>query len=112
VTGKWRVRETGTALDTRGTYYDGTDISTPAELKNVLLKRPIPLMRNFTENLMAYAIGRRMEDPDQPAIRAITKEAEASGYKFSSFVMGVVNSPAFRMKRAEPAMSADQDNKH
>ena len=47
-----------------------------------------------------------MEDFDQPTIRAIAKEAESKQYRLSSFVLGVVNSPAFRTKRAEPAAAA------
>jgi Protein of unknown function (DUF1585)/Protein of unknown function (DUF1588) len=100
VTGKWRVRENGQPLDTRGDFYDGTPISTPAQLSAVLMKRPVPLVRMFTENLMAYAIGRRVEYYDQPSIRAITKAAEADHYKMSSFILGVVKSDAFQMKRA------------
>ena len=71
-----------------------------------MLARPIPLVRNFTENLMAYALGRRVEEYDQPAVRAIVRGAEQKDYRFSTFVMGVVNSKAFRSKRAEP-VSAD-----
>ncbi len=102
VTGKWRARETGMPLDTRGEFYDGTAVATPAELSAVLLKRPTPLVRTFTENLMAYALGRRVEYYDQPAVRAITKAAEPGGYKISSLILGVVTSDAFRMKRADP----------
>jgi hypothetical protein len=101
VTGKWRFRENGMPLDTRGNMYDGTPVSRPAELTAALLKRPIPLMRSFAENLMAYAVGRRVEDFDQATIRAITRNAEANGYRVSSFILGVVNSPAFRAKRAD-----------
>ena len=103
VTGKWRQRENGTALDTRGEYYDGTEIETPAELAAVLLKRPIPIVRTFTENLLAYALGRRVEYYDQPAIRTIARAAQNNGYKMSTFILGVVTSDAFRMKRADPA---------
>jgi hypothetical protein len=60
-------------------------------------------MRSFAENLMAYALGRRVEDFDQPTIRAITRDAESHGYRLSSFVAGVVNSAAFSSKRADPA---------
>ena len=105
VTGRVRVRENGVALDTRGTFYDGTDVSTPAELVHVLMKRPIPLVRNFTEHLLAYAIGRRAEYFDGPGIRAIAREAEAGDYRMSSFILGVVNSDPFRMAR--PASTAD-----
>ena len=101
VTGKWRMRENGADLDTRGDFYDGTPIETPAELVAALLKRPTPLVRTFTENLLAFALGRRTETFDQPAIRAIARAAEAKEYRMSAFIVGVVTSDAFRMKRAE-----------
>ena len=101
VTGRWRYRENTVPLDTRGNMYDGTPVSTPSELVNALLKRPIPLVRTFTENLMAYGLGRRVEDFDEPTVRVIARDAADHGYKFSSFVNGVVNSPAFRMRRVE-----------
>ena len=110
VTGRWRYRENTVPLDTRGNLYDGTPVSSPTELVNALLKRPIPLVRTFTENLMAYALGRRVEDFDQPTIRAIARQASDSGYRFSSFVTGVVNSPAFRMRRVE-AVAADAERR-
>jgi hypothetical protein len=111
VTGQWRYRENAMPLDTRGRLYDGTDITTPQELVNALLKRPVPLVRAFTENLMAYALGRRVEDYDQSTVRAIVRDAEANGYKVSSLMLGVVNSPAFRTKRADVAAN-DSDNQH
>jgi len=105
VTGRVRARENGEPLDTRGTFYDGTDISTPAHLVNVLMKRPLPLVRNFASHLLAYAVGRRMEYFDGPAIREIASKAEADGYRMSAFILGVVQSDAFRMvrQRATPA---------
>jgi hypothetical protein len=109
VTGRWRYRENAMPLDTQGQLYDGTPVSTPAELSRALLKRPTPFVRHFTENLMAYALGRRVADEDQPAVRAIAQRSAASGYKFSSFVMGVVNSPAFRMRTAEQPVAADDN---
>ena len=107
VTGRWRYRENGMPLDTRGQMYDGTPVTRPADLLTSLLKRPTPLMRSFTENLMAYAVGRRVEDYDQPTIRAITRNAEANGYRVSSFILGVVNSSAFRSKRADAVTDAE-----
>ena len=100
VTGRLRIRENGVPLDTRGTYYDGTEVSTPKELTDLLMKRPIPLVRNYTANLLAYAIGRRVEYFDQPKIRAIVREAEANDYRMSSFILGVVKSRPFQMSRS------------
>ncbi len=101
VTGKWRIRENMQPLDTRGQFYDGTQISTPSQLADVLLKRPIPLVRNFTNKLMSYAIGRPTEYYDQPAVRAITRAAEAEGYKVKDLVLGVVQSDVFQMRQAQ-----------
>jgi Protein of unknown function (DUF1592)/Protein of unknown function (DUF1588)/Protein of unknown function (DUF1587)/Protein of unknown function (DUF1585)/Protein of unknown function (DUF1595) len=102
VTGEWRIKENGIPLDTRGDFYDGTPIASPDDLREVLLSRPIPVLRTFTENLMAYALGRRVEPYDQPTIRAITREAAMHDNRISYFIKGVVTSPAFRMGRIEP----------
>jgi hypothetical protein len=99
VTGKWRIRENGVPLDTRGVFYDGTPVSSPAELQQVLLKRPIPLIRTFTKNLMAYALGRRVEYYDMPEVRRIAAEAQANDYRMSSLILGVIQSDAFQLKR-------------
>jgi hypothetical protein len=98
VTGRWRIRENDVPLDTRATFYDGTEISTPAELSAALLKRPTPLVREFTANMMAFALGRRVEYFDQPTVRAIVAEAAESDYQMSSLIMGIIMSDAFRKK--------------
>ena len=100
ITGQWRIRENGNALDTRGEFYDGTPVSNPLELQQVLLKRPVPLVRTFAQNLMAYALGRRVEYYDQPVIRQIVRQAEQDDYRMSSFILGVVRSDAFQMQKA------------
>jgi hypothetical protein len=101
VVGRWRIRENMAPLDTRGVFYDGTEISTPSQLTAVLLKRPIPLVRNFTDHLLSYAVGRPTEYFDQPTVRAITSAAEPGGYTMSSLVLGVVKSDAFQMKQTQ-----------
>tara|TARA_B100000530_G_scaffold332031_1_gene277690 strand:- start:375 stop:1325 length:951 start_codon:yes stop_codon:yes gene_type:complete len=117
VTGRWRIREDGVPLDTRGTYYDGTELTTPEDLNGVLLDRPIPLVRNFTQNLLAYAIGRRVEYFDQPTVRQIVRDAEDDDYRMSSFILGVVKSDTFQMMRSEssadtPAGSLGDDESY
>jgi hypothetical protein len=107
VTGRIRYRENGAPLDTRGRMYDGMDVSSMSDLNRSLLSRPIPLVRTFTQNLMAYATGRRMEAFDQPAIRAIANDAARQDYRISAFVLGVVNSRAFRTMRVESVATDD-----
>jgi hypothetical protein len=101
VTGAWRIKDNGVPIDAVGELYDGTEMAGPEDLRNALLQRPEAIVRTFTGNLMAYAIGRRVEYYDQAAVRAIAREAAENGYRMSEFVVGVVKSPAFRMARAE-----------
>ncbi len=98
VMGRWRIKENGEALDTQGDFYDGTKVSSPSELQAALLKRPVPLMRSFTQNLMAYALGRRVEYYDAPTIRRIETAARANNYRIHDFIVGVVKSDAFRYR--------------
>jgi hypothetical protein len=97
VTGRWRMRENGMPLDTEGTFYDDTPIASPEDLTEILLSRPLPIARSFAANMLAFAMGRRVEYYDQPTIRAIAREAEANDYRLSSFIMGVVTSDPFQM---------------
>ena len=98
VTGRWRIKDSGNLVDVRGELYDGTPLTSVADLRAALLSRPDPLLRTFTENLMAYALGRRVEYYDMPSIRAIVRQAAAEDYRVSAFIMGIVQSPAFTMK--------------
>ncbi len=100
VTGAWRERDGGNLVDPVGELYDGTQLAGPTDLRNVLLSRPEVFYRIFTENLMAYALGRRVEYYDMPAIRRITRRAADEGYRVSEFILGVVNTPAFTQSRA------------
>src|SRR5690606_35307097 len=100
MTGRWRIKENGVPLQTEGELYDGTPVNSPIELQEALLERPVLLVRAFTSNLMAYALGRRVEWSDQPSIRRIAGEAAEDDYRISSFNLGIVKSYAFQMQRA------------
>jgi hypothetical protein len=110
VTGAWRIKDNGVPVDASGTLYDGTELHGPTSLRQALLNHSDIFLRTFTENLMAYALGRRVEFYDQPTVRAIVKNAEASDYHFSSFILGIVNSAAFQMARAEPVLTTESDS--
>jgi hypothetical protein len=60
-------------------------------------------VRTFTENLMAYGLGRRIEAYDMPTVRAIQRDAAGRRNAFSSYVLGIVRSPAFQMSRVDDA---------
>jgi hypothetical protein len=101
VTGKWRIKDAGMPVDAKSAMHDGTPITGPESLRNALVARADIFGQTFTEYLMTYALGRRVEYFDMPTIRGIEHDAAASNYKFSSFVLGIVKSAAFQMSRAE-----------
>ena len=61
----------------------------------------VSVLRTFTENLMAYGLGRRIGAYDMPTVRKVVRDAGAAQNHFSSFVLGIVKSPAFRMSRVD-----------
>ena len=97
----WRIKDNEVPVDSVGDLYDGTKMDGPAGLRQAMLKHSDVFLLSFTENLMTYALGRRVEYTDMPAIRAIIREAGKSNNRISSFILGVVNSGAFRMAKAE-----------
>ena len=113
VTGAWRIRDGGNMVDPESELYDGTPLASPEDLRNALLSRPEVLYRVFTENLMAYALGRRLEYYDMPTVRAIVREAGEDGFKLSAFILGVVKSGAFTSAKApRPAIAAVPEGAH
>ncbi|MEE8115618.1 MAG: DUF1592 domain-containing protein, partial [Gemmatimonadales bacterium] len=101
VTGRWRIKDNGVPVDPVGELFDGTPITSPRDLRQALLRYPEAFISNFTANLMAYALGRRVEYYDMPAVRAIAREAAVGGNRLSSLILGVVKSDAFQMSQAE-----------
>ena len=108
VTGSWRVRDNGAPIDSRADLWDGTKIETPADLRGALLARQETLLRTFTRNLFAYGLGRRVEYYDMPTVRAIVRGASANDHRISSYVIGVVNSPAFRTQKVQVTTESKQ----
>src|SRR5687768_9350651 len=110
VTGRWRIRDNGAPVDPVGDLYDGTKMTGPAGLRAALLKHQDMFILSFTERLMTYSLGRRVEPFDMPAIRKIIRDAAKENNRLSAFVMGVVNSRAFQMSRAEAVSTTDERN--
>ena len=100
-TGAWRIKDNEVPVDSVGDLYDGTTMAGPAGLRQAIMKHSDVFLLSFTENLMTYALGRRVEYTDMPAVRAIIRDAGRSHNRLSAFVLGVVNSGAFRMAKAD-----------
>jgi hypothetical protein len=101
VTGRYRIKDSGAPVDAVGVMYDGTKLDGPSGLRAALLKHQDVFLQTFAQNLMTYALGRRVEYEDIPAVRAIVKNAGTHENAFSAFVLGIVESAAFRMTTAD-----------
>ncbi len=99
VIGGWRtVDESGSPVDASGTTASGKKIEGLAGLRAFLLEEPERFPRTITDKLMAYALGRRTEYYDQPAIRKIVHDAAAQNYRWSAIIAGIVKNPTFLMR--------------
>jgi hypothetical protein len=99
VIGGWRtVDEAGKPVDASGATVGGAKLEGLAGLRKFLLEQPEQFPRTVTEKLLAYALGRRVEYYDRPAIRQIVRDASAQDYRWSSIIVGIVKSPTFLMR--------------
>ena len=101
VTGAWRIKDRGVPVSAAGELYDGTRLNGAGDLRAALLARSDVVLTHFTEMLMSYALGRRVEHYDMPTIRRIVRDAGKSNYRMSALILGVTKSAAFRTARAE-----------
>jgi hypothetical protein len=93
--GRWRP-----GVDSTGTLPDGSNVDGPVGLRNILLSKKDQFVETVTERLLTYGLGRGVEPFDMPAVRKIARDAAANDYRWSSLIMGVVNSTPFQMRRA------------
>jgi hypothetical protein len=99
VIGGWRTTdEAGKSVDASGTTTSGEKIVGLSGLRHALLEDPEQFPRTVTEKLMAYALGRRVEYYDEPAVREIVHDAAGRQYRWSALILGIVKSPEFLMR--------------
>jgi hypothetical protein len=110
-TGMWRDRDryAGATIDATGELPDGTTLNGPDDLRKALLGRPGQFAQTFTEGLLMYATGRKVDYYDMPTVRRIVRDAATRDYKFSEIAQAIVASEQFRMRRA-PASSGSVGN--
>jgi hypothetical protein len=100
--GRWRaIDELGDPIDASGRLPDGSEFENLDEFRAALLSSEL-FRTVLTEKLMVYALGRGIEPHDMPAVRAIVRDAAEDDHRFSEFILGVVESTPFRMRRAAP----------
>jgi hypothetical protein len=98
--GRWRTLEDGLPIDAAGGLPDGSQFAGVAGLESALLRHPELFVSTLTEKLLTFALGRGLESYDAPAVRNIVREAQANDYRFSSIILGIVNSTPFTMRKS------------
>jgi mono/diheme cytochrome c family protein len=96
--GGWREFDGPSRIDSKGQLADGTPVSGPADLRQAVLSRSDAFMTTATEKLLTYALGRPVHDYDMPTVRAIVRRAGANNNRFSSLVMGIIESDSFQKR--------------
>ncbi len=96
--GRWRTTDGHEAIDASGAMPTGDAFEGLAGLRELLVNDPEPLVRTVTEKLLAYALGRGIEHYDHPTIRKIARDAAGDGYRWSAIVLGIVESPPFKLR--------------
>ncbi len=99
--GKWRNRFAGVDVDASGLLPDGAAFDGRKGLQQLLLDRPDDFVGTVTEKLLTYALGRGVEYYDMPTVRSIVREAKEEDYRWSSVILGVIESAPFQMRRTE-----------
>ncbi len=99
--GRWRTIEDNKPIDASGGLPDGSEFRGVTGLQRALLNHPEAFVTTFTEKLLTYALGRGVEYNDAPAIRKIVRDASAKDFRFSSVILGIVNSTPFEMRRSQ-----------
>jgi hypothetical protein len=107
--GLWRTVDSGAPIDPSGQLYDGTPLDGPVSLRKALLNRSDAFIGSFAENLLAYGLGRLVDYRDMPAARAIVRDAAKNDYRFSSFILAVVSSVPFQMRKADDVVTTAAD---
>jgi hypothetical protein len=98
--GRWRtLGESSAPIDATGMTPDGAKFEGPDGLRAALL-RSDRFVATLTEKMLTYALGRGVEYYDIPAVRAIVRDAARDDDRFSSLVIGIVQSAPFRMRKA------------
>jgi Protein of unknown function (DUF1592)/Protein of unknown function (DUF1588)/Protein of unknown function (DUF1587)/Protein of unknown function (DUF1585)/Protein of unknown function (DUF1595) len=95
--GHWRTQDGPHPIDAHATLYDGSHVDGPAGVREMLLRHQDQYLRNVTQALMTYALGRGIEYDDMPTVRSVLHTAAHDDYRFRSLIEAIVMNDLFRM---------------
>jgi cytochrome c553 len=99
--GKWRTKsEAGTPIDASAALAGSAPFDGPEGLRALLLDRREQFVGTVIQKMLAYALGRGLDDYDLPAVRKIRRESASRDYRWSSIISGIVRSTPFQMRKS------------
>lgn len=106
VLGRWRTEDSGKPVDTKGELPDGTKFEGPDQLKEALLARKNLFLRNLTNKMLGYALGRGLTLSDSCTVDHILEQLKKNDYSSQTLVQEIVLSMPFRYQQGVPPPAA------
>ncbi len=99
--GRWRTHDGKFPIDAGGTLPNGRSFASAEELKQILRSSGEAFAECLTEKMLTYALGRGLEEYDEPVVRSIARAVANDGYRFSRLVLEIVRSLPFQKRRGD-----------
>ena len=106
--GVWRRTDGGVPIDSAGEMFDGTKLNGAVSLREAVAGRSDAFLVTFSENFLAYGLGRTLKPEDMSTVRAVARDAAKSNNRVSAFVLSIVKSTPFQMRSAASPTVADR----
>jgi hypothetical protein len=96
VVGRWRDAENGKPIDASGQLPDGSRFQGPDQLRRLLMERKDAFLRNLTNKMLGYALGRGLTLKDSCTVDSIVEQVKNRSYSAHALVEAIVLSVPFR----------------
>lgn len=110
VIGRFRDADAEGPIDPSGKLPDGTAFSGMAELKDILSGKQDVIVRNVTEKLMTYALGRSLDYFDDRPVQKIVADAARKENRFHAIITSIIKSDPFLFQRGMPGPKVAKKN--
>ena len=97
--GRWRDKDGEESIDASGELPGVGGFANPGEFKSALLSQRRRFVQGLAEHLLSFALGRRLEYFDTPAIEQIVERTIDDDYRISRMIIEIAQSYPFRNAR-------------
>jgi hypothetical protein len=102
--GKWRTSyKNKRPIKSIGQFPNGGNFQSPKEMKQILISEyQKPIVKNIVERLFSYAIGRKIQPYDRPAVERICAALEHNKFKMNTLIQEIISSSQFQSRQDSP----------